>query len=292
MPDPQTQLNALMSGEIDYIESPPADLLPVLEMNPELTVRNLNLLGYQTIARMNFLHPPFDNPKVRRAAMLAMNQKDVLDAMIGNPKLYRLCGAMFICGTPLETSVGTETLVKGNGMEEARKLLKESGYNGTPVVLMHPTDVTTLRTQPVVGAQALRDAGFTVDLVAMDWQTLVGRRASKNPPNEGGWNMFFTNWVGADVFNPLVSLPVNGRGVNGGWFGWPEDAEIERLRDAFARATTDADKKAVAEKLQARAMELVMYVPLGEYVVPSAWSNKLSGVLDGPVPYFWNIAKK
>jgi peptide/nickel transport system substrate-binding protein len=160
------------------------------------------------------------------------------------------------------------------------------------VVLMHPTDVTTLRTQPVVGAQALRDAGFTVDLVAMDWQTLVGRRASKNPPNEGGWNMFFTNWVGADVFNPLVSLPVNGRGVNGGWFGWPEDAEIERLRDAFARATTDADKKAVAEKLQARAMELVMYVPLGEYVVPSAWSNKLSGVLDGPVPYFWNIAKK
>ena len=27
---------------------------------------------------MNWLHPPFDNPKVRRAAMLALNQKDIL----------------------------------------------------------------------------------------------------------------------------------------------------------------------------------------------------------------------
>ena len=50
---------------------------------------------------MNFLHPPFDNVKVRRAALLAMNQKDVLDALIGNPEYYKICGAFFVCGTPL-----------------------------------------------------------------------------------------------------------------------------------------------------------------------------------------------
>ena len=44
---------------------------------------------------MNFLYPPFDNPKLRRAAFLAMNQKEVLDALIGNPKYYRICGAYF-----------------------------------------------------------------------------------------------------------------------------------------------------------------------------------------------------
>ena len=148
---------------------------------------------------MNFLYPPFDNVKVRRAAFLAMNQKDVLDALVGNPEYYKICGAFFVCGTPLATDVGSETLVKGNGMAEAKKLLAESGYDGTPVVIMAPGDVVTLKAQPVVAAQLLRDAGFKVDLQATDWQTVVARRASQKPPKEGGWNMFFTNWVGADV---------------------------------------------------------------------------------------------
>ena len=84
-------------------------------------------------------------------------------------------------------------------MAEAKKLLAESGYDGTPVVVMAPGDVVTLKAQPIVAAQLLRDAGFKVDLQATDWQTVVTRRASQKPPKEGGWNMFFTNWVGADV---------------------------------------------------------------------------------------------
>ena len=144
---------------------------------------------------MNFLHPPFDNVKVRRAAFLAMNQKDVLDALVGNPKYQKICGAIFVCGTPLETDVGAETLTKGSGMAEAKKLLAESGYDGTPVVVMAPGDVVTLKAQPVVAAQLLRDAGFKVDLQATDWQTVVTRRASQKPPKEGGWNIFFTNWA-------------------------------------------------------------------------------------------------
>ena len=70
------------------------------------------------IGRMNFLHPPFNNLKMRRAALLALRQKDVLDALTGNPKYYRLCGAVFGCDTPLATDVGSEALVKGNRMAE------------------------------------------------------------------------------------------------------------------------------------------------------------------------------
>lgn len=292
MPDAQTALNALMSGEIDYIEQPPIDLLPILQSNDELVVENLNELGYQTIMRLNFLYPPFDNVKVRRAAMLAMNQQNVLDALIGNPEYYQKCGAMFVCGTPLETEVGAEEVVEGSGMEKARALLKESGYDGTPVVLMQTTDVSSLKAQPIVGAQLLRDAGFNVDSQAMDWQTVVTRRASQEPPANGGWNVFYTNWVGADVMNPLVNLPLIGLGKDGGWFGWPENAEIEKLRDDFARATDPAEQAEIAAKIQEKAYEDVMYVPLGQYVTPSAWSKTLSGVLPGPVPYFWNISKE
>ncbi|WP_372612720.1 ABC transporter substrate-binding protein [Aquicoccus sp.] len=291
MPDDQTTLNSITAGEIDYWESPPSDLLPVLEANPDVEVRNLNALGYQTIIRPNALNAPMDDPRIRKAAIASIYQKDVLDAMIGNPDLYNICGAMFICDTPLATDVGSETLTEGNGQDLARELLEEAGYDGTPIMIMHPTDVGTLRTQPVVVAQAMRDVGFEVDLRAMDWQTLVGRRASQEPVDEGGWHMFATNWVGADVFNPLVNNMVNGKGPDGGWFGWPEVPELEELRMAYATAGSLEEQQEYAAKIQEVAYEEGVYAPIGEYIVPSAWTSNLDGVLDGPAPFFWNISK-
>ena len=292
MPDAQTAVNALQSGDIDFMEIPPFDLLPTLSANKDLKVETLNKFGYQTVGRMNFLYPPFDNVKVRRAALMAMNQKDVLDALVGDPNYYQICGAIFVCGTPLATDVGSETLVKGNGMAEAKKLLAESGYDGTTVVIMAPTDVVTLKAQPIVAAQSLRDAGFKVDVQAADWQTVVARRASQKPPKEGGWNMFFTNFVSADLVNPIANFPTSGKGKSGGWFGWPDDPKMEALRDAFSRALSPEEQKKIAAEIQKEVYDQVIYIPLGQYRVANAWRKSLSGVLDGPAtPIFWNIDK-
>jgi peptide/nickel transport system substrate-binding protein len=293
MADAQTAVNALQSGDIDFLEIVPFDMVPVLAANKDIKIETSNQLGFQTVGRMNFLLPPFDNVKVRRAALLAMNQKDVLDALIGNPEYFKICGSFYMCGTPLATDAGSESLVKGNGMAEAKKLLAESGYDGTPIVVMAPGDVVTLKAQPVVAAQALRTAGFKVDLQATDWGTVVSRRASQKPVKEGGWNMFFTNWAGADVINPIVNFAIGGRGKNGGWFGWAEDPKIEQLKDAFARAATPEEQKKIAADIQKEAFDQVIYIPLGEYTQPSAWRKSLTGVLDGPAtPVFWNIDKK
>jgi peptide/nickel transport system substrate-binding protein len=292
MPDSQTAVNALQSGDIDFMENPSFDLLPVLQANPDLKIQVLNQLGFQTFGRMNFIHPPFDNVKVRRAAFLALNQKNVLDALVGNPDYYKICGAVFGCGAPLETDVGAQSLVKGDGMAEAKKELAASGYDGTPVVIMGPGDVVTLKAQPIVAAQALRDAGFKVDLQATDWQTVVSRRASQKPDGEGGWDMFFSNWVVADVMNPVGNASISGRGKNGGWFGWADDPKIEAMRDEFARASNPEDQKKIATEIQKDAYDQVLYLPLGQYTIPSAWRKSLTGVLDGPAtPIFWNIDK-
>ena len=119
-------MNALQSGDIDFMEVPSFDILPVLAANKDIKVETLNKLGFQTVGRMNFLYPPFDNVKVRRAAFLAMNQKDVLDALIGNPKYYKICGAVFVCGTPLATDVGCGVAGQGQrhggGQEAAGRI--------------------------------------------------------------------------------------------------------------------------------------------------------------------------
>jgi peptide/nickel transport system substrate-binding protein len=293
MPDAQTAVNALQSGDIDFIENPSFDILPVVKADKDLVVQTLSPLGFQTLGRMNFIHPPFDNVKVRRAAFLALNQKPVLDALVGNPEYYKVCGAVFGCSTPLASDVGAESLVKGNGMAEAKKLLAESGYDGTPIALMAPGDVVTLKAQPIVAAQLLRDAGFKVDVQATDWQTVVTRRASQKPVSEGGWNMFFTNWAGPDILNPIANVSTSGKGKTGGWFGWPENAELEKLRDKFARSTSPEEQKKVAEEIQKLVYEQVIYIPLGQYTAPSVWRKSITGVLPGPAtPVFWNVEKK
>ena len=293
MPDAQTQVNAIQSGDIDFIENPSFDLLPALKADEDLEVKTIGLLGFQTLGRMNFLLPPFDNVKVRRAAFLAMSQKPVLDALVGNPEYYKICGAVFGCGTPLATDIGSETLTKGDGMAEAKKELAASGYDGTPVVVMAPTDVVTLKAQPIVAAQLLRDAGFKVEVQATDWQTVVTRRASQKPVKDGGWNMFFTNWVGADILNPVANVSLSGKGTKGGWFGWFDDPKMEELRDKFARSTSPDEQKKLAAEIQTEAYQQVAYIPLGQYTAPSVWRKAITGILPGPAtPVFWNVDKK
>jgi peptide/nickel transport system substrate-binding protein len=292
MPDAQTAVNALNAGEIDYIEQVQFDLVPLLKANSDLIVDVHNKLGYQTMARMNWLHPPFDNPKIRRAALLAIGQTDILNAMVGTPEYSKLCTTYYGCGTPLASDAGTADMKLEGNIEAAKTLLKEAGYDGKPIVLMHPTDVVTLVSQPVVATAALRKAGFTVDLQPMDWQTLVSRRASQKPPGEGGWNMFLTNWVIQEVWNPISNPMLNGRGKAGAWFGWPDDPAIEKMRVDFAKARTDDERKAIAAKIQEHALQVGNYIPLGQYLVPSSWSKKVSGWIYGPVPVFWNVEVK
>lgn len=291
MPDAQTAINALNGGEIDFLESAPIDLLPILESNPQLTVDTINTLGSQTIGRMNWLHPPFDDVAIRRAALEALGQTETLSAMMSNPDYYETCPSMYGCGIPLTTDAGASPLMDGPSPDKAKAMLEEAGYDGTPVVLMQPTDVVTLTAQPVISAQLLREAGFTVDMQPMDWQTLVTRRASQAPPSEGGWNLFFTTWVVPEVWSPLNNPMLNGGGPEGAWFGWPDDPELDEMRRAFAEAESEEERQAIAADIQAHAYDVVNYVPLGQFRTASAWRSTLDGVIRAPVPVFWNMQK-
>jgi len=121
---------------------------------------------------------------------------------------------------------------------------------------------------------------------------VVSRRASQKPPQDGGWNMLFTNFVIADVVNPVVNILLNAKGRHGAWFGWPEDTRMEALRNAFVRSSSREEQKKIASDIQREAYDQVFYVPLGQWRALAAWRKSLSGVLEGPAtPVFWNIDK-
>ncbi len=284
--DSQTAVNALIAGEIDYVEQPAWDLLPLVKKEAKLRIFDFNPLGVQYAFRLNWLHKPFDDPKVRAAVWYALNQKDFLDAGPGNPDYYRICKSYFPCGSPLANEAIIGDRLESN-FDKARALLKDSSYDGQPIVLLQSTDTISIANAPAVAKSLLEKAGFKVDVQASDWQTMVGRRTKKEPPGQGGWNAIVSAWGALDIADPITTGFLNAT-CEKALFGWPCDPELEKLRDAFARATDTTQKKDIADKVQARAMEMTTHIPFGQYKQPAAVSNRVKGLVLAWVPVFWN----
>ncbi len=290
IPDGQTAVNALIQGEIDMIETPAHDLLPVLEKDKNIIIQVPDHLGSTYVLRFNWKLPPFDNLKARRAAEYALNQPDFLKANIGDPRYFKECRAMFGCGAPFETAAGTDGLLQSN-FEESKKLLAEAGYDGKPIVVLQTTDINTHVNLAPVAKSLLEKGGFKVDVQSMDWQTQVSRRAKKDPVDKGGWNISMTAAATVLLSDPIVNHYTEATGDRA-QFGWPLDEEIEKLRMEFARESDPKKQLALAEQVQKRVLDLGITVPLGQFLQPMARRKNVSGNIESPVPVFWNVEKK
>jgi peptide/nickel transport system substrate-binding protein len=287
IPDPATAAAALAAGEVDWWEIAPLDYLPKIEQNSALATFLPDPLGTQGWLRPNHLHPPFNNKKARQALVHMMNQETYLQAAIGVAKYFKPCHSVFACAGPYSSKAGADALGKPD-LAKARQLVKESGYDGRPVVVVHVTDIAFLNGAALVTRELLTSVGFNVELKAMDWSTNLATRARKEPPDKGGWNVLHTWWMAADVMHPAVHFGVSGAGP-GAWFGWPEIPQLEKLITEWVRATDQARRKALAEEVQKVALDEVAYVPWGEWFLPTAFRRNVQGIQKFIAPLFWNV---
>jgi peptide/nickel transport system substrate-binding protein len=291
IPDSATASAALNAGEADWYEQPPTDLLPVFTGNPDIVVATVDPLGNQGVLRFNHVQPPFDNLKLRQAVLNLVDQQGYMRAAVGNPKYWKTCAAIFGCGTPFETNAGADALLKGPDPAKAKQLIADSGYKGEKIVLLDATDQPIVHAQALVTLAMLRQAGLNVELQAMDWGTLITRRASKAPIDQGGWNVFHTWTAAPDLLSPAVNAALR---ANDGksWFGWPSDPNLEGLIDQWFKASDLSAQKKVAADIQTEAYANdVPYVPTGQFVIPTAYRKSLHGIIIAPVVFFWNVGK-
>ena len=192
----------------------------------------------------------------------------------------------------MTNDANTDWFKGGQNIAKAKELFQKAGYDGSPVVVLQPTDHYLANPAGLLTAQWLRQAGVNVDLAAIDWGAVLNRRAVKKPPAEGGWNIFSTTATGVAFSDPIE---FSGHAANGdkAWFGWPTNELQEKLRDHWATAPTLEERKTVAREMQQNGWDYVPHVYLGQFFRASAWRKNVSGVIGMPeiVP-FWNMEKK
>jgi peptide/nickel transport system substrate-binding protein len=279
MPDPGTALAALQNGEVDWWENPPNDLLPIIERAPGLKMERASPLGILGTGIFNHLHPPFNNPEIRRVVMEAFSQEDCMAAAAGESNMWRAGVGVFPPDTPMANDAGLRDVAA------SKKALATAGYKGERVVLMAPSDHAALAAIGEVANDVLRRLGMNVEYVVSDWGTLVQRRASKAAPDAGGWSMFHTTWFGLDMVTPGVSQMLRAGGGQT-YFGWPDIPELETLRNSWIDASDPADQSRLAREMQAVALRRAAYIPTGQYFSNTAHSSKLTDVPNGLIA-FW-----
>ena len=289
-PEAATAAAALTSGQADWWENPQLDLVPSLKQNPNLVVTVKDAAGELGCLRFNSLYPPFDNPAIRRLVVSAIDQRSFMTAVAGAvPELTKTGVGLFAPGTTYATDVGLDSMKGLGDPAKMKQALADAGYKGEKVVVLGAADFPTISAMAQVGADMMSRMGLNVDYRAMDWGSVVQRRASREPPDKGGWNVFFTFLGGTGNILPAANIAIRANGP-GAWFGWPDNPKQQSLLQAWFEAPNLAAQQKDVVDLQADFFQNPSFGPLGMYFVPTAFKKTLTGIPDG-FPLFYGAKR-
>ncbi len=291
IPDAGTAGNALMTGEVDWLEIPLPDLLPLLRRAPGVRTGVLDKAGQIMFLRPNHLIAPTNLVNVRQAMLAAINQAEVVAAVMGADPANGISGVGFLAtGKKDVDEAGLDAVRKRRTRDEIKAMLDRSGYAGEKLVMLHATDHIFFNPMGAVVAQMLTDAGMKVDAQAMDWATVQTRRTSREPVDKGGWSIFPSVVAVTEYRDLLLTGFMRGNGKDG-WFGWPSDARAEELYGEWSSTADPAEQTRLEREYQLQGMATLPFIPLGRFRQTGAWRSNLTGILEGPSVVFWNVNK-
>ena len=281
MPDSGTAAAALQAGEVDLWEQVAPDLRPVLRRHRDVTMERVDAGGFMAFLRFNHLHPPFDDPAIRRALLHSITQADFMTAIMGNDRaLWSDRIGAFPTSSPLANDEGIEALAGPRSFDRARAALREAGYANGPVTVLHPTDVVNNNALTTVLTDSLRRSGLNAESATSDWGTVLQRRARQDPPSAGGWNALIVVFGGVDLGGRGVLPLLRGNG-RGAWFGWPTSQALEALREEWLDTPGVDAQRAIGRRIQAALWTDTPFIPLGQYYIDAAWRRNVTGLQRG-----------
>ena len=290
IPDAATASAALQQGEVDWWENPAIDLLPQIRSYKGITVKVTDRTGEIGCLRFNHLFPPFNSAAIRRVVLAAMDQKEIMEGVAGaEPSLAKTDVGLFVPGSPMASTAGVEITHGPKDYAKLKQALAAAGYNGEKIVVLAASNYPSIWAEAQVATDTLSKIGFNLDLQALDWGSVVQRRASREPTSKGGWNIFYTFLGGFGNISPAPNIAIRGNGT-AAWFGWPTNAQLEELHNAWFDAPDVAAQQKICEAMQKAFWQDPTYAPLGMYDQPTAFHSYMKDVPDG-WPQFYGVKK-
>ena len=292
IPDPAGRVTAIETGAVDYVEILTFDYIEKLRKDPHIKIMAMPPYAQTTGGlSVNNSIPPFNDVRMRRALQIALDQKEIMAGMGLPPDMYLpFCQSVFLCGGPYGTDVGNAYLREPSA-EKARALLKEGGYKGERIVLLHSVDSATINPISLVVIDRLRRAGFNLDVVSSDYSSLAQRRTKKDPIEQGGWNLMPVVWSGYDMINPLSHYTTS-YSCGGSYPGWNCDPGMPALVAQFEVEPDREKRMALAKEMQLRVLDQAPQMFLGQFSPPAAHRSNIVGLVNTGLSVFWNARRE
>ena len=285
IPDEETKMAGLETGEWDVVEFAGLDFFTRLSGNPEINVTTY-APGLRSNVYLNPQIPPFSYKLARQALQTGVNIEDMMFAL-GDPQLWMVCDAVYWCGTPLETHVGSSFDVElSDGphtigynvydVETAQQLLAESDYAGETTIILNPTDLAILTPLGPVLKQFMEEIGFNVEMPALDWSTITSMFGSTDSYS-----------LATDAFEHYCcGSPIQDHLISGTLDFIIRDADLVDLQLAFARELDPAKSTAIIEQIQIARWEKVTSLLLGQFFPMHPSTVELKNWEVKAVPYY------
>lgn len=275
VPDANTRVEGLISGQFDFADSLPVSAYDRIETSGKAKPVIFKNSGWASL-NMNMKEGPLQNKELRQAVQAALNASDMMLAAFSDDRFYSLDGSIFPEGSYWNTQEGVVRYGEGNP-EEAAKLLKDAGYDGTPIRLLTSRQYEFHYKIGEVAKAYLEAAGFKVDLQVVDWATLTTRRA-----DPAQWDIFITH-------SNFPGDPTTINTITDTYPGWYVSDQKEKAVAAYMDATTEEAKQKAWADIQVVIYDDAPLYKVGNFNALSGLAVGVEGYTPTYWPHFWNV---
>ncbi len=288
IPDEETKIAGLETGEWDVVDGAAFDFFQRLTDNPDIGVA-LYKPGNRSNVYLNPQIPPFSYLKGRQALMTGIDVEDFMFAL-GPNDLWITCPALYWCGTPLETDIGARfdiELADGssttigydvNNMALAQQLLNESDYAGETAVILNPTDYGTITPLGPVLKSVMEEIGYAVEMPALDWATVTSMFG--NTDSYSLATDWYSHWC--------CGNPIQDHLISGTLDFIIRDEDLINLQLEFVRETDAGKRFEIVEEIQTQRWRKVTSLSLGQFFPIVPHTNDLKGFEVKAIPFYVN----
>lgn len=276
VPDAGARIAGVETGNYHWAEEVTRDEYGRLKTSKDVEAIVIKPLRFKGVI-LNKKRGPFTDVRLRQAVLFSLDDKEIMSAAFGPQDFWRLDPSLEPPETTWYSTAGQDRYNTRN-RDQARQLVKDSGYSSEKIRWMAPPDREDYFAVAVTGTQHLKDVGLNVEVLSTDWGALLQQRTK---PEE--YEIFNTGFSFETEPSAMPFLADT-------WPGWWVSEEKQQLVSSMLAEPDSQKRKSVWEEIQQLVYTEVPVVKIGDFFGLTLKRRELSGE-NLPVsqyPSFWN----